>query len=164
MTNNEEAEVTRGDWFSKQHQRLEESWKIHSPFVAVTNLVMLIATLATLAWATSLGIEWVLTFLIGLVFYLWVSGYYMDRSGYLQKRSSRLLQMTQTIPMYHQYLLAAALTGQVFAEILEIGLGEAFDPKAIEYAKELVERELAWFKSYQTGEVGVDNNTDEEEN
>jgi hypothetical protein len=155
----EDDEVTRGDWFSKQHQRIEESWKIHSPFVALTNLVMLIATLATLAWTISLGIEFVLVFLIGLVFYLWASGYYMDRTGYLQKRTSRLLQMTQTIPMYHQYRLAGGLTAEIISEVMEIGLGDAWNPEATKRAREIVEEEVNWFKSYATGEVG--NNKEE---
>lgn len=160
-TQEEVKEYARGDWLSKQHQRVEESWKIHSPIAILMQVVLLIATLATLAWGIQLAMSVVALLLLGAVGYLWVSGYIMDRTGYLQRRSSRLLQMTQTIPIYHQYKLAAALTGLEFAEVLAVAFAD-FNPKAIKLAEKRVEEELLWFGEYHTGSVGKSDNDNSE--
>lgn len=125
------------------------------------SLVMLVATLATLAWGIQLAIVAVGAILVGAIVYLWVIGFIMDKTGYLQRRSSRLLQMTQTIPIYHQYKLAAALTALEFAEILAVALPN-FNPKAIELAEKRVEKELTWFSEYSTGTVGKSNKKNSE--
>jgi hypothetical protein len=152
---NNDDNGSRGDWISKQHQRVEESWKIHSPIIALGNLVMLIATLATLSWGLQLGIFTVVVLLVGMMFYLWLTGFAWDKTGYLQRRTSRRVQMTEAIPMFHQYKLAAALTAHVFCEALQIGIPN-FNPEATAYAKEMVQNELEWFTGYATGTLSPD--------
>lgn len=148
-------EKTYGDFLSRQHQRVEESWKVHSPIVTLGNLVLLIVTSAALAWNTQLGIFAMILLLCGLVGYLWLTGYVMDKTKYLQRRSSRLVQMTQAIPMFHQYSLAAAIDSRIKAVMLKKGLGDAFDDSAIQAMDDIVQRELDWFSSYATGNTDL---------